>query len=398
MTVWMILPRDALIFRDGRPFGPSPGARALSLPFPYPSTIAGAVRTRAGWRPQTGFDKGRIPELLTKRVRGPFLVEVEPTADQVKTWLFPAPGDCQLQKGENNADTIRTVWIRPVETPPGVRVGLPDGLLLVSAQPAINEKGPPDAPRFWRWEALQAWLVNPKDMHTISPSSLGIPALPMDDRMHVSINTQTDTAVEGRLFQTRALSFVQVLEKENKQSKDDRDRGTTHFYALVLETDAELTPGPDFLGGERRIVAWQTLENDLPALPGEIEDRLAATGHCRLVLATPGIFEKGYLPTWLYNATPGVKVTTIAAATARPQAVSGWDYKKKQAKPSRWMTPAGAVYFLRVEGDESARRAFARRIWLQAISDEEQDRRDGFGIALLGTWDGKTETLEVKHE
>jgi CRISPR-associated protein Cmr3 len=62
------------------------------------------------------------------------------------------------------------------------------------------------------------------------------------------------------------------------------------------------------------------------------------------------------------------------------------------------MTPAGAVYFLRVEGDESARRAFARRIWLQAISDEEQDRRDGFGIALLGTWDGKTETLEVKHE
>lgn len=396
MSVWMIIPRDALIFRDGRPFGPTPGVRALSLLFPYPSTIAGAVRTRAGWDPQTGFDKERIPELLTKQVRGPFLVEMEAATDQIKTWYFPAPGDCQLRKGQDNQKTIPTAWIRPVKTPPGVEVGLPDGLTLVSAQPAVNEKGYPHAPRFWRWEDLRTWLVDPAAMQQIAPTSLGMPALPMDDRMHVSIDAQTGTAAEKRLFQTRALSFVRVLGKENGQRGDNHDRRTTHFYALVVETDATLTPGPDFLGGERRIVAWRALENELPAMPQEIEESLVASGHCRLMLVTPGIFEKGYLPTWLGKAVPGAQVTVVAAATGRPQAISGWNYKKRQAKPSRRMAPAGAVYFLRVEGDENARRAFARRIWLQATSDDEQDRRDGFGIALLGTWNGAIETLEVK--
>ncbi|HZQ09120.1 MAG TPA: type III-B CRISPR module-associated Cmr3 family protein, partial [Anaerolineae bacterium] len=57
MSVWLIEPRDPLIFRDGRPFNPTPGARAISLPFPYPSTLAGAVRTRVGQNENGVFDK-----------------------------------------------------------------------------------------------------------------------------------------------------------------------------------------------------------------------------------------------------------------------------------------------------------------------------------------------------
>ena len=48
MTTWIIEPHDPLIFRDGRPFGPNPGARAKTLSFPFPSTTTGGVRTRAG--------------------------------------------------------------------------------------------------------------------------------------------------------------------------------------------------------------------------------------------------------------------------------------------------------------------------------------------------------------
>jgi len=47
----LIEPRDPLIVRDGRPFTNSPGARAKSLPFPLPQTLAGATAPAAPcWR------------------------------------------------------------------------------------------------------------------------------------------------------------------------------------------------------------------------------------------------------------------------------------------------------------------------------------------------------------
>ena len=55
MSIWIIEPHDPLIFRDGRPFGPTPGARAFSLPFPFPSTLAGVVRHQANLDGQGNF-------------------------------------------------------------------------------------------------------------------------------------------------------------------------------------------------------------------------------------------------------------------------------------------------------------------------------------------------------
>ena len=48
MKTWIIEPHDSFIARDGRPFGLIAGVRAASLPFPFPSTTTGGVRTRAG--------------------------------------------------------------------------------------------------------------------------------------------------------------------------------------------------------------------------------------------------------------------------------------------------------------------------------------------------------------
>ena len=44
MKLWKINPRDPLIFRDGRPFHADASVKASTMAFPYPSTIAGAVR------------------------------------------------------------------------------------------------------------------------------------------------------------------------------------------------------------------------------------------------------------------------------------------------------------------------------------------------------------------
>ena len=48
------------------------------------------------------------------------------------------------------------------------------------------------------------------------------------------------------------------------------------------------------------------------------------------------------------------------------------------------MVPAGSVYFFEtVEGDG---RILATKGWLRPVSDAPQDRNDGFGLAVWGTW------------
>jgi CRISPR-associated protein Cmr3 len=67
-------------------------------------------------------------------------------------------------------------------------------------------------------------------------------------------------------------------------------------------------------------------------------------------------------------------------------------------KPSRRLVPAGSVYFLKLDGSDAAIDQFIDATWLQAISDDEQDRRDGFGLALFGAWDGVPRPMNSQVE
>jgi len=48
------------------------------------------------------------------------------------------------------------------------------------------------------------------------------------------------------------------------------------------------------------------------------------------------------------------------------------------------MTPAGSVYFFQCEKPGDA--AMLPQQWLQSVSDDQQERLDGFGLAVWGTW------------
>ena len=75
-TIWLISPRDPLIFRNGKPFTAAPGSRAETLPLPYPGTVSGATRTLAVTDRITDiFDKSLVNEKY--RVYAPFLVELD---------------------------------------------------------------------------------------------------------------------------------------------------------------------------------------------------------------------------------------------------------------------------------------------------------------------------------
>src|SRR5437660_2687393 len=110
MEIWLIEPHDPLIVRDGKPFGPNPGARATTLPFPFPSTTTGGIRSRAGMNDDGTFElpseeakrKEKIQNLKKLTVRGPLLVQLSENGNglSVNEWLVPAPADALVFETE----------------------------------------------------------------------------------------------------------------------------------------------------------------------------------------------------------------------------------------------------------------------------------------------------------
>src|SRR5579859_5849957 len=120
MNIWIIAPHDPLIFRDAKPFGPTPGVRATSLPFPFPSTIAGGARSQAGMNEDGIFryankddkdNKEALANLKKLQIRGPLLVELKKGTElEIESWFFPAPLDALLFKhGKDDAKQELTI-------------------------------------------------------------------------------------------------------------------------------------------------------------------------------------------------------------------------------------------------------------------------------------------------
>lgn len=390
--LWIIEPRDPLIVRDGRPFSNTPGARATSLPFPMPATVAGAMRTRAGSNSDGIFDISRINEVKQIGLYGPLLAQV--SGDDTLTWFAPAPADALMLENKKN-DTIQLKPLVPLVKPNDVTCNLSDDLALVGMQRVDPAKPYGDAPRFWNWKHFADWLSCPNEQ-TVDPKAIGLSGLERETRTHVRVGGETQTADPGALFQTQGLEFT---------TKAGRAR-----LAIGIVTDAKLQAGFGSLGGERRVVCWRPSTATLPVIPDELSKQIAKDKACRIILLTPAYFDEGYHPRHLLETHCGITPTLVAAAVQRPQTVSGWDYEyydeiRKQRgrpKPTKRLAPAGTVFFLRFDAEASvdAMQNWVRKLWLTCVSDKEQDRLDGAGMAAIGVWNknGELATMEVNDE
>jgi len=394
MSVWVIEPRDPLIARDGRPFGPVPGARAFSMAFPFPSTIAGAVRTRDGLDASGRFQATEIPRLKKIEVRGPLLVDLNSATGDVDRWLVPAPADALFFE-PLPSDFTRAVirQLIPLQLPMGASTNLPDSLAPVGMPGRDPRKPFSKTPAYWYWEFFEKWLIDPQD-EEVQLHKLGHNGPIQEVRMHASIrpNTQTADEEKGALFQTRGLEFACSAEGRIEGGVLSR----VCRLGLAVTTDApNLKPGIAPLGGERRLVFWRKSKQVLPSCPEDLKEKIAAMGYCRLILLTPAHFGAGWKPSWLLESREGVQPALHAVALKRYQTVSGWDFDKCERKPTRRLAPAGTVYFLKLDGDSAAIKRWTKNTWMRCISDEKQDRHDGFGLAVPGVWDGKFHRMEV---
>ena len=221
-----------------------------------------------------------------------------------------------------------------------------------------------------------------------------------ETRDHVCLDAETGAAAEGQIFATAGLNVTHLprhgIDREDKKLPFDKRFEKITLSARVTLNDGrfghleELTWHP--LGGERRLVHWQ--RNDAAELwtcPEAVKAALESAAQIRMVLATPAIFENGWRPAWLDAKTltgmpigDGPSLKLAGVSNARWKAVSGWSLAPPRGpKPIRRMVPAGSVYFFKVEGDGNI---LATHGWLRPVSDSPQDRNDGFGLAIWGTW------------
>jgi CRISPR-associated protein Cmr3 len=365
---------DPLLFRDGRPFSEEEGAlSARTLSIPLPGTVAGFLRTMYGahlgweWTSETSQKAMQIP------IMGPLLF-----CNDIP--VFPVPADALVYEGDKQCPLLMP--LRPSEAK-DAGCDLPEGLapmqVLRDVKPALGYN-------YGVWEWMQKWLANATGEGAQPPVKIEGP--PTEERVHVGIDPEKGTSKEGMLFVAQFVSF-----ESYRWEKQDKGQYRWSFLVRMGATSEDVIPtGIGTLGGERRLAVVEKVGSEIwPACPSDLQDQLGKSKRIRLILATPAIFADGWKPGWLDDtligapsSLSGIRFKLLAAAVRRREAVSGWDYQNKKPKPVRWLVPAGSVYFFEVlEGDTTV---LGESGWLSSVSDEEQARRDGYGLALWGVW------------
>lgn len=364
---------DNLFFRDGKPFGPEIGNHVASR-LPTPQTLAGALRTAllavhdfdfTHFRSlasqhrdksiKTVLNEINAPKSVTElSIRGPWLALQDKNSGDI-TPLVHTPLNLYASKttrGDNAEEILEWSMAAPL------RSSLPN-YMGPTAKPiwsraAGNFKQPGG---FLNLDGLDHYLKGelPPTGSWFAPSSL----FTVEKRTGIAINPKRGTVSEGLIYTAGFLNLNPNL-----------DGKKVIFYAEVTHENKKVEDcGIDALktipfGGEGRYVsisktkavAWPTAE------PQDKQGQL-------IMLKTPGVFLEGWKPRCLEDSIE-------AAAVGQPLAVSGWDISRGGPRPTRFAAPAGSVYFLTP----------GRNTSFETISDDKEDRQQGFGEILKGVW------------
>jgi CRISPR-associated protein Cmr3 len=427
-TVWALaLERSPLAFRTGMPFGEADGGGGdAGLTLPRPATLAGGLR--AAWADATGHFNGRINDSMAHKslraslaVTGPWLAEMDDHGNVAP--LVPVPADAAMHE---NPKTRQRHWYAMAPAAPIEKGASTGGCNLVPGVEPVHDALPvetavDDASPYWTWQAMLAWLDVARPADAAVASAKGRDGLAMHVRQHQRRDVSRNVAEDGALFESPAVDGWPAA------WYDPRVASFRTVLAARLSVNAALQHPADALNGvvctlgaDGHSVRWRALAagDDRPSAqapkwqgpspdecPQSIAQKLTALkkgGRLRMVLATPGLFKAGARPGFLDEhlkgqlGTHGPEVKLVAAALKRWTSHAGVarflnPAHAPNAGPSpvrglrslRRVVPAGAVYWLELlkdwpDGFDPA------TLWAVSVADDEQDRRDGWALALWG--------------
>ncbi len=378
---YLFNPSSPLVLRTGRPFDQA--GDPVSLNFPLPSTLAGACRTAIGDETDVNYSqKTTQKHLLETAVHGPLAAIID---NGNITPLLPKPADAVYLK-QSKSPHGKLYRLAPGELTAEEQCDLPDGLQPLFLEQNIKSK-PVSGCSWWSIDNMTQWLLGHKP--TCSLSALGWSGPQADIRCHVALEPETLTATDGQLFQTQGLDFgsKKVCEQDHLGWQSEQYGILAHLPKGQIQSEFRR------LGGEGRLAHIEQADTAWPSIPADLETRLKQIQQIRLILVTPALFMHGWRPAWIDETTlqgsppnlPDITLKLCATANPRWEAVSGWDLVKNRPRAVRRMTPPGSVYWFEViKGEEHL-----PRLWLNPVSDQVQDRLDGFGLAIPGIWEKK---------
>lgn len=371
---YRVTPIDPIISRDARQFGA--GSPMHPLNWLTNTLIAGSVRTVLWKMSEDPNSKNTLDNLKKIAVNGVFPV----SNNRV---YFPRPLD--IVKSETNI-----YQVKPQNFEDGTGANMPLEGLMPAFPDSDEDFKPVKINAFWSRDLIIKWLRNGKDNFDFDEKeTLAAPS--HDERVHVAIKPETGVSKDGELFSTTGLDFVH--KKEEKEEKEEGKKGKIVLNRQHISIDINADNLPEKfiapIGGERRLAEFSRNDDDevLWKFPKEI----SLGNKIRLVLATPAIFSKGWLPDWIDESSltgtipnTDAKVKLISAIVDRWLPISGWSYERGSTgpKPIRRAVPAGSVYFFEIiDGNLDA-----EKIWLKSICTDTQNINDGFGLVLTGNW------------
>ncbi len=367
-----IIPNDTLFFRDGKPFTMGSETWADSIFPPYPSTVYGAIRSwlifeKGGLRK---FKEGEFKEELgtenekgSLSIKGPFLKK----NDEV---FLPCPLDLvkikdkkskDEKKDKKSKDEGNMLYRLSLTKKPQIFISdYPfDNFLLWQGKEQVK-----DAEGYLSLLYLKDYLNKGSEIRLLKQEEF----FRFENKIGIARERTTLISREGHLYRIpliRLKKGVSILVKI-EGVKDIPESG-------ILQ-----------IGGEGKTAKIQKISNpidDFENFDVELKDKIF-----KIYFATPCIFKKGWLPSWIdensfvgeYN---GIKLKLICACIGKYKSIGGWNMASNEPKPLQRAIPAGSVYYFEI-CDESDINKIKNAFHFKNISDVFPE--EGFGLTFIG--------------
>ncbi|MBI4468133.1 MAG: type III-B CRISPR module-associated protein Cmr3 [Acidobacteria bacterium] len=376
-------PLDVLFPRGNKLFGDAGSFGKAQMP-PWPSAAAGAIRSRMladSGVDFSAFARGEVignaalrDVLGTPQVPGFFRIgwfSIGRRINGVIEPLIALPADVVANE---DSDAMR--YLHPQPLPKGLRAS------CLTARVAMLRQEPGAKPEGGLWLASKGFAAYLRG-ETLSRKEHAVRTGDLwktDVRIGIALDPQRRAAAERALFTVEAIATDE----------------STGFLACIEGADGLVPKGGLLrLGGDGR---GARIEVCKVAWPEPDWDRIARERRFRLVLVTPGLFERGWLPpgtqadgtTW--SGPDGLSARLVCAAVPRAQVVSGWDLALEAPKAALRAAPGGSVYWFDAQGSDDAVLTIALRKLagegFGCLSDYPDRARlaEGFNNVMIANW------------
>ena len=359
---YRIKPLDTLFFRDGRPFTMGAETWANLIFPPYPTTVYGSIRSWLIFEKGNlkDFENGKFKsELGTLNNKGSLKITgifIELNG----TLRFQIPKDLlESNKNERTLSSIdliqrSKIFISDYDL---------DYILVNKSDEKLDE-----AEGFLDSKNLVNYLKGKK----INLESTDINIKEVFEREHkigIKRNRKTLSSEESYIYRIPMIR----LKKE------------ASLFVQIEGLNSYPEQGLIQLGGESKTARIEKynydLLKDLRDLNFEFKNNIF-----KLYLATPSIFNKGWLPEWIdksnyegkYN---GIRLKLISCIIGKYNLIGGWDLANQKPKPMFKAVPAGSIYYFKIL-DNTTPEKIKETFHLKNISDINSE--EGYGLSLIG--------------